>query len=1027
MEAIESSPDARPVFAMKRLLLIGLTTFSLSGGMVQGDAVPSPFPPRVAQGAGRTEVDQLLQTAAQHYRKGQFEAALATYQQVVALRRQLGDRPGEGEALYYIGRTLFRLNRLPEALQAYQQALTIRSEANDLEGQGVILNGIARVYTQLNDYRQAVKLYQRALEIRVETNDLLGEAITRNDLGSVYQKLGQYDRALELHQQALKRLGEMGDRPADEANVFNNIGVVYESQGKYRPALEAYQQALTRFEAANQPASASRILTNIGAVYIGLGQFPQAEKALQEALKTVRRLGATTEEATILGNIGVIRERMGQYAKALEAYRQAAAIFEAAGDLPNLATMLNNQGIVYQQLGQYNQALQLYQQTLTVRQQMGDRVGAGATLNNIGTVYRLAKQIPKALEFYQQALKIVQDAGDRSGEGSVLNNLGATVSLKKDYRRAAELYEQALKIRVEVGDRSGQGVTLGNLGSVYHSLKDPTQAQNYYQQSLAVARELGDRQTERVTLSNLATLLQEQGQVELAVAFYKQAVNVTESIRQELRSLSRPEQESYTATVADTYRALAALLLSLQRVAEAQQVMELLKLEEIRTFTRNAGDRDPGLGVSKFEEKILQKHGSVIALGLKVDECKQSKCPQLSQLSDDLQALTQEYLKEVETYKAEIRKRRAQDDAFLDPSKTANLRRIVDAQPGTVLIYPLVLTDRIWLIWAAPGGVLGSKEIPVTAQQLGQTVVQFRNSLQDYNSSPQVLQAKAQQLHEWLVQPLERELVANKVTNLVFALDRITRYIPVAALFDGNQYLVEKYTVSTVLSADLTDTDDRMPIGVENTRVLGLGASKFDQYGELPNVPIELDMIIRKPANDRQGIFPGLEFLDRAFDLRALRDNLSGQQILHIATHGSFVPGKPEDSFLVLGTGDRLTTDKIQSLTDLNNIHLVILSACETALGGPDQDGVEISGISSYFLNGGAAAVMASLWSVDDASTSLLMQAFYSNLAKGTTQAPVTKAAALRDAQLKLLRDKEKNDFSHPFFWAPFVLIGNWL
>jgi CHAT domain-containing protein len=138
-------------------------------------------------------------------------------------------------------------------------------------------------------------------------------------------------------------------------------------------------------------------------------------------------------------------------------------------------------------------------------------------------------------------------------------------------------------------------------------------------------------------------------------------------------------------------------------------------------------------------------------------------------------------------------------------------------------------------------------------------------------------------------------------------------------------------------------------------------------------------------------------------------------------------------------------------LQDLSNVHLVVLSACETALGGPDQDGVEISGISSYFLNAGAAAVMASLWSVDDASTSQLMQQFYTQLAKGTTQSPITKAEALRRAQLSLLYGKEvsvgadgrgigvvstpgkpgdtrsQTTFAHPFYWAPFVLIGNGL
>jgi CHAT domain-containing protein len=276
-----------------------------------------------------------------------------------------------------------------------------------------------------------------------------------------------------------------------------------------------------------------------------------------------------------------------------------------------------------------------------------------------------------------------------------------------------------------------------------------------------------------------------------------------------------------------------------------------------------------------------------------------------------------------------------------------------------------------------------------------------------------------------------------------------------SALFDGEKYLVENYAVSTVLSADLTDTRDRLPPGTQNTSVLALGLSNaVAGFNALPNVPAELDAIVRKKPNDTKGIYPGLEFLNEAFDFRALRDNLTGRQILHVATHGQFVPGRQEDSYLVSGKGEKLTIAQIKTLQDLSNVHLVVLSACETALGGPNQDGIEISGISYYFLNAGAKAVMASLWLVNDDSTRLLMQNFYGNLAKGTSTAPIAKATALRQAQLTLLRgdtttqtadqravievrpvegaqpasiDKTAPGFSHPYYWAPFILIGNGL
>jgi CHAT domain-containing protein len=204
-----------------------------------------------------------------------------------------------------------------------------------------------------------------------------------------------------------------------------------------------------------------------------------------------------------------------------------------------------------------------------------------------------------------------------------------------------------------------------------------------------------------------------------------------------------------------------------------------------------------------------------------------------------------------------------------------------------------------------------------------------------------------------------------------------------SALFDGKQYLIENYTTYNVLSADLTDMGDKLPAGTGNTPVLAMGLSDaVSGFNPLPNVPAELDAIVRNKTNDSQGIYPGMEFLNRAFDFRTLRDNLTGHKILHLATHGVFVPGSSDKSYLLLGTGEQLTIPKINALTGLSNIHLVVLSACETALAGPRQDGVEIASVAYYFMNQGAKAVMASLWSVNDASTSLTDAAILQKLGK---------------------------------------------
>ena len=673
-------------------------------------------------------------------------------------------------------------------------------------------------------------------------------------------------------------------------------------------------------------------------------------------------------------------------------------------------------------------------------------------------------QYKDAIQSWEQALAIYQKLKDRNGEAKSLNNLGGAYFQLGQYPKAIEFYQQSLAIKREIGDspeerlrqRNGEANSLGNLGIAYNSLGQYPKAIEFFQQSLAIQQEIGDIAGEGLTLSNIGSTLEEQQQPELAIVFYKQSVNVREGIRQDLRKLPREQQESYTQTVADTYRSLADLLISQGRVLEAQQVLELLKIQELRDFTRNAraGGETSGIALSRIEEDILKKYRTLIAFGLTLYECEQQKCNSLSQLRDQLDTLTQKFNQDTNTFRKTLQERLAKDPALLEPEQVRNTAaKIVTAEPDTILVYPLVLKDKVRILLATRAGkegvVFRTFETPVNQEQLWNKVSQFRTQLSNPNGEKE-LKATSQELYNWLIKPLEEEINAKNVNvrNLVFSLDRSTRYIPMAALFDGKQYLIERYGISTILNAGLTDVKDRLPSKKQDIKVLAMGVSKaFPGFNALSNVPLELANIVQQSGKENTGIFPGSEFLDEAFIFRTLRDNLSGNRVLHIATHGKFESGRPENSFLLSGTGDKLTVEQIQTLQNyMTDTHLVVLSACETALGGVDADGIEMSGISFYFLTNGAKAVIASLWLVNDAGTSQLMQQFYQNLSTGK----MTKSQALREAQIAMIQGKIQSsnterssvnytpgqsrnsesishNLSHPYYWSPFILIGNGL
>ena len=976
---------------------------------------------------------------------------------------------GVGEQLHQQGREEYRQGCL-ETAWAIEQAT---------------LNNIAIVYADQGRYREALDLHQEALEIvRSRLRDRNSEASNLGNMSSIYWQQGDYAQALELQQQALEIYQATGAQDG-VVNSLNDIGVIYLYQGLYPQALKTLEQALSLAQEIKLKPSEVSILGNLGTVYDAQGQYDRAEEYYRDSLGLSRELGLKSSEATAFTNLGILSGKRGQYAQALAFEQRALSIFEAIGSIGSVASArlalgayqraqgyyvealdqqrqaledmqkisnrddeayaLAELGLTYLELGQADKALQHHQAALAIYRDIGDRSGEAKALGLKGLVYDDQGQYQQALQAYEQSLAIRRDIGDVAGESISLTHLGFTYEQLGDYAAARAAFQQALEIQQQIGARGREGLTLNGLALAYAGQGNYTEALDLQQQSLALHRELGDRPNEAKVLSDMGRLFADQDQPELAIVFLKASVNLTETLRGELQSLSTEDQASFAESVSDRYRCLADLLIQAGRIPEAQRVLDLLKIEEIREFTRNtrASWTTDGIALNPLEQQIVEIHGGLIALGQKIYTCEQSNCPnsELNSYYRDQQKLVASYNEQVAKFETTVRDNRYNDDFFYNPDNLSDSARDIVEAPHTMLIYPFVLEETLWLLWTTAGGVVGTVEVDVSQAELSEIVRQFGEQLANPNEFPLTdLQATSNVLYNWLIQPLEVDLEKHSIKRLVFAQDRVTRYIPMAALYDGEQYLVERYTLSTILSAEWTDTKDRLTT-VADTPVLGLGVSQsVSGFSALPNVQSELNGIIRE-TND-PGIYPGRIFLDNAFDFEALWQNARNYRILHIATHAEFVPGALDQSYLVLGNGVHLKINEIKTIgRQLKDVHLVVLSACETALGEENVDGREIAGLSAYFLAPNRAkSVLASLWQVADDSTSLLMQAFYTKLAADN----LSKAEALQRVQMAFIQNEdemasllarggfesitpaiETASLSHPYYWAPFILIGN--
>lgn len=1030
-------------------------------------------------------------------RTERYRDAIYAYQRAYQLYQQTGEREKIPLILLYLADMFYVLGDDEQALASYQEILSrcrdINGNCLNYNGQIFFFRSVSEVIEKIGDIYRSNQQYEMALDFLKQAASF-GNMNALNHIGRVYAAQGQYAAALGAFQenattpQSVLRCGGYGAPDRDDASIADSIrrrlsetemtnagftgcinsGInsllgqadVYRLSGKYSQAVEGYQSVLLAIVLSRSPSGnvldqKAVAYTNMGVAYKELGDYDKALNAYNMALAIRQSTEDLLGQVILFNNIGEIYRNQGNYPEATTKYQQALKIAEPGLYPQQRASVFHNLGVVYDELGQPERALDYYQQALTLREAVNDQPGQSETLNNLGLVYQFLGDIDQAEQAYQSALSLQQDLGHQDGKASTLNNLALLYLAKDQPEPALGLLNQALAIYQDLNNPVGAGNTWDSLGTTYASLGRYADAEQAYQSALAILRETGSRAIERITLSNLGDLYQQWGVPELAILFYQQSVEVTEAIRQDLQRLSLTDQKVYTETVSDPYRSLVQLLLAAGRIPEAQQVLDLLKLEELREFTDTTRATWTGreLVYTDSEQAVLRFHDSLIALGGDVQTCKDTNCADLNVLLERLEALKRQYNTEVDTYVETIRTNRRDDEIFQNPDNlSGEAKDLLNAYTAegekAVLIYPFVLDDQLWLVWAAAGGVIGSVDVPVGQSMLATTVQQLGEQLKQPGNLV-ALQATSQQLYDWMIRPLERELMANDIDHLIFVNDRVTRYIPMAVLHDGDQFLLERYRISTALAPGLTDMSDRLT-GINQSQVLGLGLTQaIGNFDPLPAVDEELDAIVRSDEADPKGIYPGQVFLNADFTLDALKTHVLNHRVLHMATHAAFVPGRADESFVVLGDGDTLTTSDIEALEDrLETLHLVVLSACQTALGGAAGDGTEIAGISSYFLEKGRAeTVIASLWSVSDGSTSLLMQRFYELLASGA----LTKAEALRQAQLSFLYDEDAaarlaatrtatvtvetrdgrplmdTGLAHPYHWAPFILIGNGL
>lgn len=717
-----------------------------------------------------------------------------------------------------------------------------------------------------------------------------------------------------------------------------------------------------------------------------------------EAYRRAKEAGAIRDQIVALLNRAEAYQALGYYPKAIADLEEALGLAPEVSDPGLTARLHGSLGNILLLLGDRRQAAVRFDQSLQCATDAGDKLLQARTWNNIGNLLAAeGGRVPpgidqpftlSAREAYERSYSLATELHDPLLAADALVNSARVALSNKSYAEVETLLRQALRLYRQLPSSTAKAMGLISAARILARTDDTVGARlrplvyAALSDAKRVARELSDQRSLSYAIGLLASMYESEGRTEEGLQLSQQALFLAEQA-------SAPE-------IAYLWQWQIGRLLRSQGDRDAARVALQAAVNTLRTLRSDLVVGYSG-GASLFEENVGAVYLDLVDLLL--EESEQQPTAELVQAKLVQARDTMELLKtaELEDYF------RDGCVARLQAKRKSIDQLIVDA----AVLYPILLPDRMELLLTLPTGVIRAT-VPVPAAEVTEQVLAFRRLLE--KRTRQYLRP-ARKLYDWLIRPIRADLDQANVDTLVFIPSGILRTIPIAPLHDGRKFLVESY--ASAVAPGLTLLDPR-PISAVSFDPLLSGLSESVQgFEPLPQVKTELESI--------QRLLGGRVFMNADFRTSAVEQALNNNPytIVHVASHAE-IKADARESFLVTYDG-RLTMDDLERLIKQSQfreepVELLTLSACATAAG----DARAALGLAGVAVKAGARSALASLWFINDAASSTLVVAFYEQLKKPGT----SKAEALRQAQLALMADKR---YGYPVYWAPFLLIGNWL
>ncbi|MEH2072574.1 MAG: CHAT domain-containing protein [Nostoc sp.] len=825
---------------------------------------------------------------------------------------------------------------------------------------------------------------------------------------------------------------------ASQTTSLVEQGKIFYDTGEFAEAAKVLQQAAAAFRASRDELNEAMTLSNLCLAYQQLGLWAEAEEAIAQSLKLLQSENTGTSSqclqiiAQALDVQGQLQLSQGQAQTALTTWQKAANIYQQIGDKTTLTRNRINSAQALQALGLYLQANKILNEVQQTLASLPDSLIVATGLRSLGNVRRVVGDLNVSRLVLGKSLAVAKRVQSPKAIAEAQLSLGNTARAQQDTEAALQYYQQAA-VSVSPITRILAQLNLLSLLLEKNEDKDALALSSQIQPEISNLSASRTSVYIRIKFAKSLTQLKEKTSID-SPSWLNIAEQLSTAIEQ-AQSLQDQRAESYAqGSLGELYEKTGQLSdaqgLTEKALFIAQNVNALdIAYQwqwQLGRILKKKGDIQGAIASYNVAYNTLQSlRGDLVAINLDVQfSFRENVEPVYRELVELLlrpdkgsKSINQDNLKQARNVIESLRL--AELDNFFRSAclnLTQELDPIVDKKDQqAAVIYPIILPDRIDAILKLPNQDLRHYKTVIAQNDVENIIAELRKNLLDVSGTYQV-QQQSQQIYDWLIRPVQTELVKSRIKTLVFVLDGDLRNIPMAVLYDKQQqkYLLEKYAIALTPGLQLLDPK---PLQKVQLKALTAGVSEKRpvegrEFPALKNVPRELKEI-------QSEISKSEELLNQKFTEPNLQNELQTTPftVVHLATHGEF-SSDPEKTFIL--TWDRLVKVKeFDNLLRVNNknrsssIELLVLSACKTAEG----DKRAALGLAGIAVRAGARSTLATLWSIDDRSTADVMSEFYRQLKMG-----VNKAEALQRAQLAVFTKDNS-----PYSWAPYVLLGNWL